>query len=43
MAANANRITMTWVLSDCWKARAVPWNAPWIVDGTPISRMVSFT
>ena len=25
-------------MSDCWKARAVPWNEPCSVVGTPISR-----
>ena len=24
------------VESDCWKACAVPWNPPWMVEGMPI-------
>ncbi|MBH0181206.1 MAG: hypothetical protein HP490_05890, partial [Nitrospira sp.] len=27
----------SWLVVDCWNARAVPWNEPWMLAGMPIS------
>ena len=37
MATIAEKIRIGSLDRDCWKAFAVPWKAPWSVDGRPIA------